>query len=282
MKKKNILIVGNGYIASYLKTYKNKFFNIKVISKKNLKIKKKIENIDILVHAVGLNIYNSELNPKRSNLLKKNITVKIIQFCRYNNIRKIIYLSSIHVYKKKLHGEINENSKISNKHPYAIAHRTAEKIFLEKSDSEQRIVIVRLSNLFGICKKTNYLLVINSFLRQAFLSKTIILHNKYFNRDFLPLNYFSLFLKKISFNEKYKIINLGYKTYSLFKLAQIIKIRFQKLFRSKIKIIVQNNKGYLKKYLNYKSINYKKIKNNFYLYKEIDRSLLFLSKKVNN
>ena len=88
MKKKNILIVGNGYIASYLKTYKNKFFNIKVISKKNLKIKKKIENIDILVHAVGLNIYNSELNPKRSNLLKKNITVKIIQFCRYNNIRK--------------------------------------------------------------------------------------------------------------------------------------------------------------------------------------------------
>ena len=113
-KKINILVIGRGFICHYLKNSNNQYFNIRSLSSKQLSFKKKIINIDVVIHAIGMNIRESLINPKKASLIKKKFTNKIIKLCRYNKIPKIIYISSIHVYKKSLIGNINERTKCIN------------------------------------------------------------------------------------------------------------------------------------------------------------------------
>jgi nucleoside-diphosphate-sugar epimerase len=57
-----------------------------------------------LLHPIGLNRHQSTINPKKAILVKKKYTNKIIEFAKKNSIKKIIYLSTIHVYSKNLSG----------------------------------------------------------------------------------------------------------------------------------------------------------------------------------
>ena len=98
-KKKNILIIGRGFIGNYLKNSSNQYFNIRSLSSRQFSVKKKIINIDVAMHAIGLNYKKTLIDPKKALFIKKKFTNKLIKFCRYNKIPKIIYISSIFVYK---------------------------------------------------------------------------------------------------------------------------------------------------------------------------------------
>ena len=97
VKKLNILTIGKGYLSTSLKKDKKKNFNLVSISRNKLNSLKKINNIDILLHPIGLNRHQSTINPKKAILVKKKYTNKIIEFAKKNSIKKIIYLSTIHV-----------------------------------------------------------------------------------------------------------------------------------------------------------------------------------------
>ena len=153
VKKLNILTIGKGYLSTSLKLDKKKNFNLVSISRNKLNSLKKINNIDILLHPIGLNRHQSTINPKKAILVKKKYTNKIIEFAKKNSIKKIIYLSTIHVYSKNLSGTITESTKCKNNHPYALAHLCAENILKKKCNKDLKVIILRLSNLFGIRKK---------------------------------------------------------------------------------------------------------------------------------
>jgi nucleoside-diphosphate-sugar epimerase len=278
VKKLNILTIGKGYLSTSLKQDKKKKFNLVSISRNKLNSLKKINNIDILLHPIGLNRHQSTINPKKAILVKKKYTNKIIEFAKKNSIKKIIYLSTIHVYSKNLSGTIKESTKCKNNHPYALAHLCAENILKKKCNKDLKVIILRLSNLFGIREKKNqnqFLLVVNSFMKQS-IKKKIIVEGKYVIRDFIPLNYF---IKKLYrcffFNERFRIINIGYKSYSLFSMAKFISSRATKLFNYNVKIIYEGTQGKNNRNnkLKYKSFLHEKIKNNYSLIKEIDFSL---------
>lgn len=282
IKKLNILIIGNGYIASSLKYDDKKKFNLFLLSKKKLNLKKKFKNIDLLIHPIGLNRQSAEINPKKAIFVKKKFTYKIINFAFKNDIKKIIYLSTAHVYSKNLFGTINENTKCTNTSIYAASHLLAENILEKNANSNDlKITIIRLSNLFGVRNlknKTQFKLVINQLLEQAIKNKKIIIHDKHTVRDFVPMNYFIKIMPKLFFsNDKFKIVNISYRSYTLIYIARLISKRIKKLFNFDISIIV-NNSNKKKKKLFYKSILNKKNPSSSFLIKEIDKSLKILIK----
>jgi UDP-glucose 4-epimerase len=282
LKVVNILIVGRGYIGAYLKNIKNNNFNIHVISKKNFLLKKKIKNIDILIHSVGLNKHDSFKNKIKSISLKKKITNEIIKFCKLNYITKIIYLSSALVYSENPSGKVFEKTNCKNKHPYALSHLFAENILKKNSSERLKITILRLSNVFGVNNNSNnnqFIYAINNFIRDAVLNKKININNKFLMRDFLPMSYFVKILPKlVSFDENFKIINVGYKTYRLIKIAEIISGRIKRLLGYSPQIVTMKNKYNNRKPLSYVSLFLKKNTNSSFLIEEIDNSIKSIKK----
>lgn len=280
IKKKNILIIGRGYISYYLENSGNQYFNIRSISSKQLSVKKKITNIDAVLHAIGLNVKQSLIDPKKALTVKREFTNKIIKFCRYNKIPKIIYISSIHVYKNNLFGNIDETTKCTNKHPYAFAHMIAEDILKKNSSINLKVIIIRVGNLFGINnnKKSSFVPLINKIMKEFALNQKVIIYNKFLQRVVVPMNYFILILSKlILLNKKIQIINVGYKSYFLIDLVNIIKKLAKKNFNFLANVKVIEDK-FLKKSLNYKSLFLKKEKSHKLIIKEINNSFKFLKK----
>lgn len=278
-KKLNILFIGNSYVASYLKKDVNKNFNIYILSRKKFFLRKKIKNIDVLIHSVGMNVYMSLKNKRRAILIKKKTTEKIIKFSKLNHITKIIYLSSALVYSKNLFGRINEKTRLENRHPYAQAHLAAENMLIKNNNNHIKIIIIRLSNLFGINnnkKKSQFIYPINNFIKQAKNAKKIIVKN-HIIRDFIPMNYFIKMLTKIiAINNKIQIINLGYRSYQLIDMAKLVVMRCKKLFNYSPTIIISNNFKNNKKFLSYESLFLKQNTKSDLIIKEIDSSLKFL------
>jgi nucleoside-diphosphate-sugar epimerase len=278
-KKINMLVIGRGFVGHYLKNSSNQYFNITSLSSRQFSVKKKINNIDVLLHAIGLNYKKSLIDSKKAFLIKKEFTNKVIKFCRYNKIPKIIYISSIHVYKKHLIGNINERTKCINKDPYALAHIYAENILKKNSSSKLKVIIIRVANLFGINNnnKISLIPIINKIIKHLVLNKKLLIYNKFLLKDIVPMNYFIFIISKlILLNKKFQIINVGYKSYFLIDIVKIIISRIKKhsIYLPKLEIVEDNS---LKESLNFKSLFLKKNNSQKFLIKEIDSSLKFLA-----
>jgi nucleoside-diphosphate-sugar epimerase len=300
----NILILGgSGYlgsvIANYLCNYHNVIVgtrNIKKISVYNKKIKrikvdynsfqsikKCLNKIEVVFHLVGMNKNNSNKNPIKSLSLKKKVTSYIVKAAEHNKC-KIIYFSSIQVYKnfnnKKF---ITEKSKVSITNAYSKAHLAAEKKLLMNKNIN--IIILRLSSVFGAKKITSskelIFTLINNFCYQASKKKLIFILNPNIIRNFLPstilikvINYF------LNHKNDSKIINIGYKSFSLYSISKIIKDRYEYIFKKKCEVRFKLERKKNLKKLNYKSnfINLKFEKNIFI--QEIDNLLKLFNKKI--
>jgi nucleoside-diphosphate-sugar epimerase len=278
-KKINMLVIGRGFVGHYLKNSSNQYFNITSLSSRQFSVKKKIINIDVLLHAIGLNYKKSLIDSKKAFLIKKEFTNKVIKFCRYNKIPKIIYISSIHVYKKHLIGNINERTKCINKDSYALAHIYAENILKKNSSSKLKVIIIRVANLFGINNnnKISLIPIINKIIKHLVLNKKLLIYNKFLLKDIVPMNYFIFIISKlILLNKKFQIINVGYKSYFLIDIVKIIISRIKKhsIYLPKLEIVEDNS---LKESLNFKSLFLKKNNSQKFLIKEIDSSLKFLA-----
>lgn len=279
-KKINLLVIGTGYVAQYLKNDINQYFNTKILSGRNLSYKRKITNIDVVIHAIGLSREKCLTDPKKSFFLKKKITNKVIKFCLYNKIPKIIYISSIHVYKKDLLGNIDERSKCTSSHPHALSHLIAENILKKNSSSKLKVIIIRLANLFGInnSKKNISTPALNKIMQNFMLNKKVNISNKFDLRNVVPMNYFIFIISKLLlFNNKFQIINVGYKSYFFIDILKILISRIKKHFNYLPKLQISEG-NYVKKSLNFKSLFLKKTNSQKFLIKEIDSSIKFLAK----
>ena len=137
MKKVNIAITGaNGFVGSNISNYlskyskykifayhrnfiKNKKYNINYINKDLSRSIKFNNNISILIHCA------SSTPPKRSEseCLRDNILIdkNILRAIKKSKIKKVIFISSISVYKKYNLQTINENSLLDKKNLYALS-----------------------------------------------------------------------------------------------------------------------------------------------------------------
>ena len=294
---------GSGYVGSILANSLSSKFSITVGSQKKIfkvnqikKMKYKVINyksaeslkfffkdFDAVIHLVGMNKIECEKNKDKSLLFKERVTTNILKACIHNNIKKLIYLSSSQVYKNFQNRLVNEKSKIDNENFYSRSHLLAEKLILKRD--LVNYTIVRASNIFGFIKvdklgeqKKN---LVHKLCEEAFKYKTITLQNPNTIKNFLPTSILALNIIQILKSNKFdqRIINVGYKSMSLYSLALKIKNRFKTLKDQKIKILKGKNLKSQKNFHKYSSLfnRFKYAQKEFIV--EIDNIINLLIKK---
>jgi len=149
-----------------------------------------MKGIDTLIHLAGPNIHSSSYDPENiiSNHIK--LTEHLLRVAKSNNLNKLIYLSTIHVYGKNLKDLVTEDTKPNPVHPFAEAHLAAEKILIAQADNVS-VKIIRCSNSFGIPYFENekcWKLVVNNFCKSAFQNGGLIINSSGQDyRDFISV-----------------------------------------------------------------------------------------------
>ena len=286
---------GTGYLSTIIKNQnilkKNKytFFSSKKTSKNYLNystIKKRkniFKNFDFVIHLAGPNQKQLKKNEKLINK-KKKITSIICDLCLANNI-KLIYVSSMQIYKYYGKKNLTINSEINLNNSYSKSHYDSEKIIFKKFlDNKKMFTILRMGNVFGF-KKYNNLKIINdnlihSLCNMALKKKKITINNGSIQRTFVPSQIFiqviNLVIKKNLFNNS--IENISYKNLNLKEVANIIQKRLKLLFKLDTNIIIEIFK-FKKIFKIYSNKYFKFNSNNKKIYFEIDQILKCIKKK---
>ncbi len=241
-KTKNLKIVvfGSGYLGFEIsQKLKNLKFDVLIASrnhKNNIKkksgyiykkyrndFKKILKNQDVVICANGpISDFNKNIDNEKIIKDYKNLIKNIYRECLKQNVKKFIYLSSIHSLIKK--NKIKE----TKMYYYSKSKKIIEKELIELSkDKKINTKILRLTNIFGYTstkKFTKSESIINNFIAQARKKNKIkILSKENFKRIFLPIN---IFLEQIVYfienNHKEKLVNIGNKKF-YFSILQIAK-----------------------------------------------------------
>ena len=194
----NILITGgSGYLAGCLANFlngnknynitlstssenfakKNKFNVFKIDWGSSVSLDIACKNKDVIIHCAGPNAAEAYQNPNKAFEFSSKVLDNLIKKAIKNKVKKLIYFSSVHVYKTPLEGYLNEKSPLDPKHPYGISKKLAELTLSKYIKNENLdINIIRLSNAFGKPfwnNKNCWNLVVNDFCKQVVVNKSI-------------------------------------------------------------------------------------------------------------
>ena len=149
-----------------------------------------MKGIDTLIHLAGPNIHSSSYDPENIIRYHVKLTERLLWAAKSNHLKKLIYLSTIHVYGKNLKNMVTEETKPIPVHSFAEAHLAAEKILASQADNVS-VKIIRCSNSFGIPYFINekcWKLVVNNFCKSAFQNGRLIINSSGEDyRDFISV-----------------------------------------------------------------------------------------------
>ena len=149
-----------------------------------------IKGTDTLIHLAGPNIHSSSYGPENIIRYHVKLTERLLCAAKSNNLKKFIYLSTIHVYGKNLKNIVTEETKPIPVHPFAEAHLAAEKILSAQADNVS-VIIIRCSNSFGIPYFENekcWKLIVNDLCKSAFQNGRLIINSSGQDyRDFISV-----------------------------------------------------------------------------------------------
>ena len=159
----------------------------------------------------------------------------IVEAAITNRVRRFIYLSTAHVYRSPMIGDIDETTPTTNLHPYATSKLAGEKVVLyAKQIGKIQGVVLRLSNGSGhpVFPDTEcWHLILNDLCRQAIEKKELILYSEnYIERNFIPMSNVCLgighFLHLSKSHLNCSPFNLcSKKSHSLQQIAQMVAAR---------------------------------------------------------
>lgn len=217
-----------------------------------MSIRNACNNVDVIVHAAGMNAYQCSRSLENAILVNGSGTEILAEEAIKAGVRKVIFLSTAHVYRSPLIGLIDESTEPTNKHPYAFSNLAGEKHLIDlaqKSDLEA--VVLRISNCVGkpLFFDTNWLhLVVNDFCLQALeKSEIVIKSDSSMQRNFVCLADVVKIIGEFCRDEAPKrneiIFNLGgEKSFSLLEVAELVSGRTRALFGDR-KIVVQEKQA---------------------------------------
>ena len=255
MSRKRILVTGStGFIGTHLigrlKETGTTVFGLSKSSSTPIDIRKWSElkqapTSDIVYHlAASTNAKQAFSNPKVTYQTNVFGTANILEYCRINDVKKIIFASSF-VYGNPEYLPIDENHPTKPINPYMRSKIISEaliKSFCEKYGIN--CIIMRASNVYGLGQKEDFL--IPSIMKQIFESKKVVLRDPEPKRDFIYIDdLVSAYIKAGKKNVKgCEIYNIGLgKSYAVREVAEKIVKAYQKVVDNiKIGVCYQNEK----------------------------------------
>jgi UDP-glucose 4-epimerase len=149
-------------------------------------------DVDMLIHLAAVNEIDSEVDPKLALKVNGEGTLNILNAAIKNNVKRLIYFSTYHVYGLNAKGRITEETLPMPVHPYAITHHVAEDfVRMTHQKGDLKCTILRLSNGFGTPADpfvNRWSLVFNNLCLQAALTNKIVLKSSgKQQRDFITL-----------------------------------------------------------------------------------------------
>lgn len=180
----------------------------------DLSIRNACKNVDLVIHAAGMNASSCTQNPSKALYFNGLCTAKLVDSAVFNDVRRILYLSTAHVYHSPLTGYIDEDTPTSNLHPYATSHVAGESAVLY-ADLANRIhgTVLRVSNLFGAPAadvESCWDLAVNQMALDSIQHNKISLRGSGLDvRDFMPLSYFTHIIALIVQRSYSGIVNIG-------------------------------------------------------------------------
>ncbi len=154
---------------------------VKVEWRSKSKIESICSNVDVIIHAAGMNAQDCAADPVAALNFNGLATEDLVKAAIRANVKKIIYISTAHVYGNPLIGRITEHTFPKNLHPYATSHLVGEKAVLEANlKGDIMGIVLRLSNAFGapMSKDVNcWMLLINDLCKQAVESGNLSLRS---------------------------------------------------------------------------------------------------------
>jgi UDP-glucose 4-epimerase len=222
-------------------------------------------DIDLVIHAAGMNASECELNPVAALNFNGNATSKIVTAAVNNGVKTFFYLSSAHVYSSPLQGLIDENTIPANPHPYATSHLEGEKYVREAKDKGLiNSTVLRLSNTYGTPASPEancWKLLVNDLCMQATISKQLTLSTSgEAQRNFITLSDVCNAIKELIYKSESQILpltlNIG-NTHSstVYEMAVLVQYRCEVVLGFRPDIIVNSdNLSQENTSLNFKSL----------------------------
>lgn len=195
-----------------------------------------LDGVHTVVHLAALNAQECAADPDRAERINVDGTRQLVETAARQGVRRIVYLSTAHVYAAPLHGLITEDSPTFNPHPYAITHRRAEEAVLA---GPVPATVIRLSNGFGPPRDPGancWMLLVNDLCRQAVTEHRLVLRGSGRDRrDFISLsNAAAAFAHLLELQEAAwngQIFNVGSgKGCSVLEMTRLIAERSEALF----------------------------------------------------
>ncbi len=195
-----ILVTGNnGYIGTVLVEellkknyqvigYDTDYFYDCNLTDKNIKLTKQIkkdirniteddlDEIDIVIHLAGLaNDPLGEFDPKLTNDINYQSTIKLAELSKIKKVKRFIYASSQSMYGvSDLQEELDEeNSKKNPVTAYARTKWEAEKKIKNLGNDDFTVVMFRPSTVFGVSPRLRCDIVYNSLVASAYTTGKI-------------------------------------------------------------------------------------------------------------
>ena len=207
---------------------------IQINWKKEESIFNACNDVDVIIHAAGMNSQDCKKNPLEALNVNGINTYKLVKNAILGKVKKIIYLSTAHVYDNPLRGIITEVVSPKNKHPYSTSHLAGEKSIIQAHSSGKiQGIVLRLSNCIGAPTNKNsncWMLLVNDLCKQIIENhKMKIKSNCNQLRNFITINdvcrIVKLFTEFDFKSNEDTIFNIGNETISILNMAEIIQKR---------------------------------------------------------
>ena len=201
-------------------------------------------NVDIVIHAAGMNAQECVKDPLAAVAFKGEGTERLAKAASRANVKKFFYVSTAHVYGAPLQGIIDEKSEPKNSHPYATSHLAGEDALLRFTHKENMVgIVMRLSNAVGAPAHKDadcWRLLVNDLCRQAVKAKSMTLRTSGLQqRDFITLSDVAEAVSHfIALQNVEGIFNIGSgEAYRLISMAELIRERCMHLFNFEPQLI---------------------------------------------